>query len=212
MTTQQQEDITEASSAALPDLRPSRTALGWLLAIGGAFGLLAAFILAVERISLLEHPNQALSCDLNPLVSCGQVMQSWQGELFGFSNPFLGVAAFPIVVTIGVAVLAGAQLPRWMWVGLWIGTLGGAVFVTWLFTQSVYVIEKLCPYCMVVWAVTIPIFVYTTGYVIAEGHIRVPAGLRKAVVENRGLIVTVWYLVIAALITVAFWDRWYLVF
>lgn len=212
MTTQQHEDVAEPSSVVRPDVRVSATVLGWLLAVGGAVGLLAAFILSVERITLLEHPSEKLSCDLNPLVSCGQVMDSWQGELFGFPNPFLGVAVFPIVVTIGVAVLAGAQLARWIWLGLWVGTLGGAVFVTWLFTQSVYVIEKLCPYCMVVWAVTIPIFVYTTGYVVSEGHLRVPPALRRAVVENRGLIVTVWYLIIAALITVAFWDRWYLVF
>lgn len=207
-------DVDDDESLATSDFRiePSATVLGWLLTTGGAVGLLAAFILSVERIVLLKEPSKALSCDFNPLVSCGQVMESWQGELFGFSNPFIGVAAFPIVVTLGVVLLSGGSLARWVWNGLWLGTLAGAVFITWLFTQSVYVIGVLCPYCMVVWAVTIPIFVYTTGYVLDRGYLPAPAGVRKAIVENRGLIAAVWCLIIAALITIELWDRWYLVF
>ncbi|AYY15605.1 vitamin K epoxide reductase family protein [Actinobacteria bacterium YIM 96077] len=186
--------------------------LGWLMVIGGAIGLFASAILAIERILLLENSDYTPSCSFNPVVSCGQVMESWQGELFGFPNPFIGVAAFPVVVTLGVVALTGARLPRWMWLGLWGGTVFGAAFVTWLFTQSVYMIGALCPYCMVVWLVMIPIFVYTTSYVLAERHLPAPAGVRRAVVRNRALITLVWLLAIAILITVEFWDRWYLVF
>lgn len=208
MTTQEAE---LAQSSTRPEVRASAWALGWLLAIGGAIGLVASFVLAVERIALLEDPGHALSCDFNPLVTCGQVIESWQGSLFGFPNPYIGLAAYPVVISIGIMVLTGAQLPRWIWNGLWLGTLGGAVFVTWLFTQSVYLIGALCPYCMVVWTVTIPIFVYTTGYVVSERHLPAP-GIRRVIVENRGLITALWYMIIAALITVEFWDRWYLVF
>lgn len=196
----------------LPERRASGTVLGWLLAVAGAIGTVASAALLIERIKLLEDPAYTPSCSFNPVVTCGQVMESWQGSLFGFPNPIIGVAAFPVVVTAGVALLAGARLPRWFWLGLNAGALLGAVFITWLFTQSVYLIGALCPYCMVVWTVTIPIFVYVTGYNLSEGHIKAPAGLRRAVVESRGLITAVWYLIIAMLITIEFWDRWYLVF
>lgn len=211
MSAQHTEEVDEA---VVPEPHaPSSRALGWLLVVGGAFGLVASAILTVERILLLEDPGYTPSCSFNPLVSCGQVMESWQGSLFGpIPNPLIGIAAFAVVVTIGVVVLTGARLPRWVWVGFWAGTLLGAVFITWLFTQSVYLIGALCPYCMVVWVATIPIFVYTSGYALAEGHLGAPAGLRRAIVANRGLIVTMWYLIMAALIVVAFWDRWYLVF
>ncbi len=43
--------------------------------------------------------------------------------------------------------------------GLAAGTLLGTVFVHWLIFQSLYRIGALCPYCMVVWAVTIPLLV-----------------------------------------------------
>jgi uncharacterized membrane protein len=208
------DDVDDLDDGAYtrPEVRPSLKALAWLLTIGGAIGLFASFILAVERVDLLQDPSKSLSCDFNPIITCGQVMESWQGELFGFPNPFLGIAAFSIVVTLGVVALSGGQVARWVWNGLWLGTLGGAVLVTWLFTQSVYLISALCPYCMVVWTVTIPIFVYTTGYVLGERYLPAPAWLRRTVVENRGLITMLWYLIIAALITIEFWDRWHIVF
>ena len=209
MSTQQTET---ADDVVLPERRPSARALGWLLAVGGAVGLLASFILTIERIKLLEDPAYTPSCSFNPVVTCGQVMESWQGSLFGFSNPLIGIAAFAVVVCVGAVLLTGATLPRWFWRGLWAGTLLGAVFITWLFTQSVYLIGALCPYCMIVWAVTIPIFVYTTGYNLSEGHLPASPGLRRGFAASRGLIVAVWYLIIAALIVVEFWDRWYLVF
>ncbi len=210
MTSQQIDDLDEV--VTLPERRASARALGWLLAIGGAVGLIASSILTIERIMLLEDPEYVPSCSFNPLVSCGQVMESWQGSLFGFSNPLIGIGAFAAVTTVGVVVLAGASLPRWFWLGLEVGTVLGVVFVTWLFVQSVYMIGALCPYCMVVWSAMIPIFVYTTGYNLSEGHLRAPAGVRRGFVESRGLITTVWFLIIAALIVIEFWDRWYLVF
>ncbi|NDL56703.1 Vitamin K epoxide reductase [Phytoactinopolyspora sp. XMNu-373] len=186
--------------------------MGWLLVIGGLVGLLGSGALSIERVLVAGDPDYVPSCSFNPLISCGQVMESWQGSLFGFPNPFIGVAAFPVVITFGVMLLAGMRPPRWMWLGLWGGTVLGAVFVTWLFTQSVYVIGALCPYCMVVWLATIPTFVYTTGYVLSERHLPAPAGVRRAIVGNRGLITMVWLLGIAIFIAVEFWDRWDLVF
>ncbi|WP_205856507.1 vitamin K epoxide reductase family protein, partial [Phytoactinopolyspora endophytica] len=145
------EDEDLLDEVRLPEQRASSFALGWLLLIGGAIGLAGSATLAIERILLLQDPGHTPSCSFNPIVTCGAVMESWQGELFGFPNPFIGVAAFPVVMTFGVMLLAGLRPPRWMWLGLWAGTVLGAAFVTWLFTQSVYVIGALCPYCMVVW-------------------------------------------------------------
>ena len=81
------------------------------------------------------------------------------GGGFGFPNPLLGLVAFAVVVVTGVLAVAKVSLPQWYWIGLTVGTLIGAVFVHWLIFQSLYVIGALCPYCMVVWAVTIPLLV-----------------------------------------------------
>ena len=141
--------------------------LGLLLTIGGAIGLLSAVILIIEKVSYLQDKVDGkptdLSCDLNAFVSCGGVINTDQASAFGFPNPIIGVAGFAVVVTLGVLVLARVQLPGFVWAGLQAGVLFGIGFVTWLQTQSIYDIGKLCPWCMVVWSVMIPIFVWVTA-------------------------------------------------
>src|SRR3546814_15248117 len=91
------DEIELTDDVALRERRASARALGWLLAIGGAIGMVASFVLAVERLMLLADPTYVPSGSFNPLVRCGSVMESWQGSLFGFSNPLLGIAALAAV-------------------------------------------------------------------------------------------------------------------
>ena len=180
--------------------------LSLLLAIGGAIGFAAAFVLIVERIQLFIDPSYVPSCSFNPVLSCGSVMATWQAQAFGFSNPLIGVATFPVVATVGVVLLTRVTLPRWFWLGLQAGALFGAGFVTWLAYQSIYNIEALCPYCMVVWAVMIPIFVYLTAHNVQAGHLPAPVRVRNVLVRNKAIIVIVWIAIIAAATLVQFWS------
>ena len=95
-------------------------------------------------------------------MSCGGVINTDQASAFGFPNPIIGVAGFAIVVTLGVLMLARVQLPTFIWGGLQAGVLFGIGFVTWLQTRA-SMNRKLCPWCMVVWAVMIPIFIWVTA-------------------------------------------------
>jgi uncharacterized membrane protein len=186
----------------------ARRSLALLLTIAGAVGWLAAFVLAVERIALLKDPGYVPTCSFNPVLSCGSVMQTWQAEAFGFPNPLIGIAAFAVVTTVGVVLLTGATLPRWFWLGLETGALFGVVFVHWLIYQSLYSIGALCPYCMVVWAVTIPIFWYLTAHNLQAGHIPATDALRRFAVRNRGLVLAGWFLLVAGLVLVRFSAYW----
>ena len=131
----------------------------WVL-IAGVVGLAAAFTLTVEKIELLENPAYVPSCSINPVLSCGSVMVTPQAEAFGFPNPLIGIVAFTVVVVTGVlarrqsARCRGGIGPGWR-----SAHCSVSVFVHWLIFQSLYVIGALCPYCMVVWAVTIPLLV-----------------------------------------------------
>lgn len=60
-------------------------------------------------------------------------------------------------------------LRRWFWLGLQAGTTAAVVFIHWSIFQSLYRIDALCPYCMVVWVVTIPLFWYTTLHNLRAG-------------------------------------------
>jgi uncharacterized membrane protein len=182
--------------------RAASRGLAWLYVVGGGLGLIAAITLTLEKITRLADPTYVPSCSINPVLSCGSVMDSAQAGVFGFPNPVLGVAAFPVVVTIGVALLTGYEPPRWVWAGMQLGTLLGVVFVHWLIGQSLYSIHALCPYCMVVWVVTIALFWYTTLHVWSGT--RVGAALRRV---HSGVL-ALWYVVIVVLVLVEFWDYW----
>jgi uncharacterized membrane protein len=181
--------------------------LPWLLTAGGAVGLTAAFVLTVEKISLLRNPDYIPSCSIDPILSCGSIMRTEQAEAFGFPNPLLGIVGFSIVVTVGVLLFAGVGLPRWFWLGLQAGVTAGVVFVHWLIYQSLYEIGALCPYCMVVWAVTIPIFWYVTVHNF--GHTTKAGGV---LADYHGVVLTLWYVLIIAGVLEAFWSYWVTVF
>lgn len=187
------------------DPTPTRST-GIALALWGAIGLLAAFTLAVERYRLLENPDGRLSCDLSPLLSCGSVMVTDQAQLLGFPNPLLGIGAFAVVITLGVQVAAGLRLPPWLLTGLAAGAVLGLVLVGWLSFQSIYRIGALCPWCMVVWAVTIPIAVWTVALALRAAGPTESAG--RLLWDFRVLVTMLVYLVLLVQILVHFWDYW----
>ena len=183
----------------------SRPAAVWVL-LAGVIGEVAAFVLTVEKVRQLQNPSYVPSCSINPVLSCGSVMLTKQASLFGFPNPLLGIAAFSVVIVTGVLAVAGVRLPRWYWAGLAGGTLLGAVFVHWLIYQSLYEIGALCPYCMVVWVVTLALLVVVTPIAL-----RPLAGRNKvvdALYQWRWPLYAVWITAIALLILDRFWSYW----
>lgn len=176
----------------------------WLVVAGGV-GWIAAFTLSWDKVKLLENPNATFLCSINKFVSCGSVMKTPQASEFGFPNSFLGVAGFAVVATIGMALLAGASFRRWFWLGLQAGVVFGLGLVCWLIDQSIYHIGALCPYCMVVWTVTIPTFFVVTAYNLRSGHLGAGGvGAGRFVTRHLGEILVVAYVVVIALIVLHF--------
>ncbi|POX36938.1 Vitamin K epoxide reductase [Streptomyces sp. Ru73] len=180
-----------------------------LLVITGVLGLLASWIITLDEHQLLKDPNFKPACSINPIISCGSVMKSAQATVFGFPNPMAGLVCFGVVVAIGMAVLARARFRAWYWVGLNIGTLLGTVFCMWLMSQTLYVINALCLWCTLTWIVTILMFWYTTVHNIKHHIIKVPAGLRSAVLEFHWVVPVLWYGVIAVLILTKWWTQYW---
>ncbi|MDN3240028.1 vitamin K epoxide reductase family protein [Glycomyces tritici] len=188
-----------------------RTVTGLVLLLGGLVGVAAAFDLTYERIASLIDPGHAISCDFNPVLSCGTVMNTWQASVFGFPNPMIGLVAFPLVVFMGALLLSKVSLPRWIALAFNLGTLAGLVFVSWLIYQSVYQIGVLCPWCMAVWAVVLPIFWFSTVRNLRTGAIPVGEDWRDAVDDLLrfhwvGLVLL--YAVVLVLVGTGFWDYW----
>lgn len=189
-------------------LKPRNLAI--LMIVTSVVGWYAAFALVIDKLKILANPNASLGCDLNPFISCGDVLEQWQAALFGFPNPIIGLGAYIVPIVIGVAILSRVEFPRWIWLGLNIGLLFGAALITWLFTQSVFAIAVLCPWCIVVWAMQIPLFVTVTLHNAAYGRFGAASGTKivRALTQAPWTIVILWYVVIALSILFKFWGYW----
>jgi uncharacterized membrane protein len=195
------------------DLTPDRSSAArvpalsaWWVLISGLIGLAASMTLTVEKIDILLDPSYAPSCNINPILSCGSVMITPQASLLGFPNPLLGLVAFTVVVVTGLLALTKVTLPQWYWVGLMIGVVVGAVFVHWLIFQSLYRINALCPYCMVVWAVTMSLLVVVAS--IAYRPVSQRRGFGWVLFQWRWSIAALWFTAVFLLIMARFWDYW----
>jgi uncharacterized membrane protein len=194
-------------SSTISPVRNLDRRAAWVMVIAGAIALLAAIMLIVEKVSVLSDPNYSPGCDINPVLSCGSVINTEQASIFGFPNPIMGVIGFTVVITIGVLVLARVTVPRWIWIGLNLGAVFGMGFVIWLIYQSLYSIGALCPWCMVVWAAMVPIFWYITAANFADERLRAGA-VGEVIVSLRLLLVGATYLVVVGLIFVRWADFW----
>lgn len=175
----------------------------WLLLITGVVGWLASGALVLEKLEVLKDPNHVTVCDVNPFISCGEVMQTPQSSVFGFPNMFIGIVAFAVIITTAMGILAGAKYSRGYWLGLQTGVTLGFAFVVWLWSQALYVIHVLCPFCMVVWAAMIPLFVWVTIRNITSGVIKSPPALVKLLSGSGWIIVALLYV---AVITTIFFS------
>lgn len=184
--------------------------VSYILILCGSTGLFASIALAIEEFKYLKDPSGSLICDLNPIVGCGSILDSWQGHaLFGVPNQIWGIAMFASLLTVGVSILAGAVYRRWFWQTLQVGLFAGVAFVLWFMYQSFFVLKHLCPFCMVTWVVTLVGFWYLLLYSIRAEHIRLRGKLgrlnRFAQKHHADIIVFVLLAVVGAIL----WRFWY---
>lgn len=130
---------------------------------------IAATVLTVEKIELWKNPDYIPSCSWNPLFSCQGPMNSWQSSVFFVPSPILGMVGFAVVAMF-LAITLFAPLPKILWQFFLTGVTFTFGFMVWLLTQSVYDIQALCLYCMVVWAAVIPLFWLTVQNYLTKFH------------------------------------------
>ncbi|MFE3072691.1 vitamin K epoxide reductase family protein [Streptomyces sp. NPDC059247] len=198
----------ETSGREAPGALGAGRALAWVLMVTGAAGLLAAWVITIDKFHLLEDSGFQPGCSLNPVVSCGSVMKSEQAAVFGFPNPMLGLVTYAVVVAVGAGLLAGARYRRWYWLGLNAGTLFGTGFCTWLMYQSLYEINALCLWCCLAWTATLVMFWYVTAHNVRHGVIPAPAGLRTFFGDFAFAPPVLHLGIIGMLILTRWWDFW----
>ena len=82
----------------------------------------------------------------------------------------------PVMVTIAVALLAGAKFPKWFMWGAQLGAVAGLLFAGWMFYMSYVEIGALCPWCLTLDAGMLLIFYGLTRH-----------NVLNKIIEHRGL-------------------------
>lgn len=177
----------------------------------GITGLIASFTLAVEEFALLKDPNTVLSCSFNLVLNCATVMKTWQASVFGFPNMFIGLMGFPMVIMIALLGLSKVKFPRWFLIGAEIGYVIFTLFAYWLFFSSVYVIQVLCPWCLVVTFSMTMLTATITHYNLQQNTFGFKKTAQKSIEKFLAndydkLIVAAWVVFLIALVFAKFGD------
>lgn len=154
----------------------------WIFAsmlIGAVLSLLASFVLSVESVELARNPNANLSCSVNVVINCATVAKHPTAEMFGFPNSFLGLMAESVVITVAIAGLMGIRFPRKFMFAAQIGYSLGFIFALYLFYVSFFIIQALCPWCLLVTATTTMVFFAITRFNIREDNLYLPKSIMK---------------------------------
>ena len=180
--------------------------LGFWLVGAGLIALISSAILVYERLQIYIDAGHSTVCDINALLSCGTVMRTPQAEAFGFPNPFIGLVGFSIVVTIGAAMMAGAQFKKWFWVCMNVGLAAATAFIMWLWYQTTFQINALCLFCMIVWVMTITLFVKTTVRNVSAGVIPAAQSMRESARGWSWFAISLWLILIFGIIVIRFFE------
>ena len=192
------------------EIKSDKWVFGIMIAFG-IVGLISSFVLAVEEFHLLKDPNAVLSCSFNLVLNCAGVMKTWQASVFGFPNMFIGLMGFPLVILIALLGLSNVRFPRWFLIGTQIGIVFWTLFAYWLFFNSVYAIQILCPWCLVVTFSMTMLSATITHYNLRENTFNFNSSRNKKIQEFMykdydKLIVASWIVLLVSLVFLKFGD------
>lgn len=159
--------MSEGPAAAL--YRPSRAMAIWWIVAGVAGGIVS-FLLYHEYIAQLRGDTPLISCSISPVVTCGPNLLSPGGNLLGFSNSVIGMVLFTGPIFAGASALAATEgLRAWYWRTYTVFVAGAFLLVHFFAYRSVFEYSSLCPWCMIIWLVTIPLFFTVAGWTLRAG-------------------------------------------
>ncbi|MEY3156262.1 MAG: hypothetical protein RL257_282 [Actinomycetota bacterium] len=171
-------------------MKVSKSTSAWVMLLAGISGLIASFILTIDKFKILKDAGYTPSCNINATLNCKSVMLSKQAEVFGFPNSIIGIGAFSIMLTIAVLLFFGFNFPKLFLQLATFGTALAVIFCHWLAYQTTFVIGALCPYCMVAWVATL-LVAWVATLLVLSVLLRELVELKKQSIDDEDGIVAI---------------------
>lgn len=118
-----------------------------IITIGAAMGFLASFLQILEKFTLLKNADAALSCNLNAVFNCSNILNASQSAVFGFPNSLASVTFFAVMLSAGLIGWTGGLITsklRFVYQALTLFFIG---FGFWYLWQSIFNVGNLCIFC-----------------------------------------------------------------
>ncbi len=122
------------------------------MSIGAAVGLVASFIDTVNKISLLKNAHVSLTCNLNSVFSCTNVLNAHQSSVFGFPNSMMCIVFFSLTLSAGLIAWFGGSIISYLRYIYQFLAVFFAGFGYWFFWQSIYNLHSICIPCVFCYA------------------------------------------------------------
>lgn len=205
---------SQLNQVEVKDDRPwNARIVGVFLAVFALVGLFCSAMLLASELAILNDPNVALSCDINPLIGCSSSLTSPQAHLLGLPNSSIGMLLFGMLLGLAAVLVLGGTLPRLVWWGMLIGATAGLGYVIYFLIQSVTVFGALCPYCMGVWAAILGFLPLAWGGAGASGALGDSGrAAGHALLKYWWALVLALYLLVVLVIVVTMSDKVALLF
>lgn len=169
-----------------------------VLIVLSAIGLFASVMLLIETYKKAANVFYDPNCNINPLIGCGNSLLSWQAHILGIPNALIGTLAFGALIAIGLLLYVGKKMPAVLWWLMAAGGVAAIAFVAFFVGASIVTFHSLCPYCMVVWTVALPVGVMLISQALKRGLVAGEdvSAVRRVLVRERWLIVIALYAIV----------------
>jgi uncharacterized membrane protein len=115
---------------------------------GSSIALMASFIQLTDKITLLKNTDAVLTCNINSVFSCTNVLSAWQSSLFGFPNSMMAMVFFALVAGISLVGVTGSSITKGLRLTMQVFSILFLGFSLWFLQQSTFVIGSLCLFCL----------------------------------------------------------------
>jgi uncharacterized membrane protein len=165
-------------------------------------GLYASFGLIIDKLALVQNKDFIVACNINPLFSCTQVMNTPYADMFGFPNPIFGLIGYASMATLAlVALLEKGELKRVVLLFGFVSGVAAFLYSYFLLWISMFLINALCPLCLL--SLTVSTFsfwilLYLNLDAKALGKKVAGSKLAKFLLRRRNfvLVVAAWFLLV----------------
>ena len=186
--------------------RDRASVLWWIVLLAGLGGTALTTVQIMEKVAILKDPATHLACDVNSVLSCSNVLLSWQASVLGPPNALIGAIMFTLLWSAALGRLLGSTLGTRHLALLWGLAVFFLCFATWFMEQTAFSIGALCLWCIGITTMVVVICACLTRLGVREGAFgRGGFGRWMVTVTHSGLDIIIWvgwWLVIAAMLVI----------